>query len=175
MKQTFVNGPKFFVLCILVLAITSCAKHYVKPKAPAVNPDHVLAFTCEKTFKVINDQPSKEDKAVGRSGIGTFYVALHTFTEEAARLLTEELTKRGMRPAVDAEKVIRLAVTDIKIFDRFSYNCILEMDVDINNDYRHSFKANNVSPHGGKVWGGAITTMVTEVLNEDGFVDCIKK
>lgn len=166
---------KFFFTGILILLLAGCASHYVIPKASKVNSDHFRGFQSTKTFKVVNNQPSKENTAVGRSGIGTFYVSLHTFTEEAARLLTDELTQCGMTPSEDAEKIIELAITDIKIFDRFAYNCILEMDVDVNDDYKEHYKANNVSPHGQKVWDGAVTSMITELLNDDYFIEYIKK
>lgn len=175
MRRTNIYVRHLFLLYITALFFTGCT-HYVLPEAQDIDPAYVPEFRSTKTFRIINDQPSKEKMEFGKSGIGTFYGTLHEFTNEAVKLTTSELSKRGMTSAVDGEKIIKLAITNVEALDRFVYNCVVTMDVETNSEYKTTINANRISMSGGQgLWGGAITNIVTELLKNETIIAYLKK
>jgi len=163
------------LLCLTALLFTGCS-HYVIPEPQGIDPAYVPAFTSTKTFQITNNQPSKEKMEFGESGIGTFYGTLSEFTNEAVKLTTSELKKRGMTSSDDGEKVIKLAITHVEALDRFVYNCVIAMDVETKNGYQTTINANRISMSGGQgLWGGAITNVVTELLKDENIIAYLKE
>ncbi|MCP3872668.1 MAG: hypothetical protein GY699_05855 [Desulfobacteraceae bacterium] len=175
MRKISIYACNLYFMCITVLFLAGCS-HYVLPKAQAVNPDEISKFKSTKTFRIINNQPSNEKTKFGNFGIGGFYGTLHEFTTEAVRLSTAELSQRGMTFDDDGEKVIKLAITKVEVWDRFVLNCLIDMDVETNSGYKTTINANKISGSGGQaLWGGAITAIVTELLKNETIIDYLKE
>jgi hypothetical protein len=175
MRRINIYACSLFLLCLTAIFFTGCS-HYVLPEAQAVNPDKISKFRSTKTFRIINNQPSKEKTKFLKFGIGGFYGTLHEFTNEAVRLSTDELSQRGMTFDDDGEKVIKLAITRVQALDRFVVNCFIDMDVETNSGYKTTIKSNKISGSAGQaLWGGAITAIVTELLENETIIKYLKE
>lgn len=166
---------KLVFALIITFVLTSCAKIHHLPVAQQVDPQNIQEFNIDKSFSVINNQPSRERLILGKFYLGSFYSSLFEFTDVAVASLNSELSQRGMTISDDAEKVLKLAVTDAQISEvGFRWKCAVSLDIETDEGYKASYVVNNLTPSNTRVCGGAITMAITELLKDQKVISYLK-
>ncbi len=168
----------FFVVFILSIVLSGCGGvFHISPKPQNVNSTRIGELNFTKTVNIINNQPSKDKFTIGTS-IGRNYISeLNDFTKAAVELLSAELSQRGMTISKEASKEIKLAVTGVELTERgFRWNCKVYLNVIAGKNYETALNAHNLSPaHQDRVCGGAITLVITELMNDKEFLDYLNE
>ncbi len=176
MKHITINAYILFVVFVLTVALTGCKNHHFPPIPQPVNPERIQKFKSTKMFVIINNQPSKDKLLIGKTFGHRFYSSLHEYSDAAVKLLARELKKRGMTSADDAAKVLKLSVSYAQLVDKnYRYYCSVSMTVETDEGYNLDSKANHQSSSIQKVCGGAITVAITNILNDEKFINYLKE
>jgi hypothetical protein len=161
---------------IITFGLTSCAKIHHLPVAQQVDSRNIQEFNINKSFRVINNQPSKENLILGKFYLGSFYSSLFEFTDAAVKSLNSELSQRGMTISNDADKVLKLAVIDAQISEvGFRWKCAVSLDIETEEGYKSRYIVNNLTPSNTRVCGGAITLAITDLLNDQQVISYLNE
>ena len=175
MKRSSIFQPisivSFFMLLLLLMNCT----HHLVPDAQRINEERVPELALNKGITIINMQTSTEEVTF-LSGVDTYKGNLKEWTDEAVRLLKLELQKRGASLSPDAEKVIKLSVTEAKLVQgAIRLRCDLSLHVETADGYSADYYVENLS--GGdhaRASGGAITLALTEMFNDEKIINYLK-
>lgn len=106
-------GALFALGVVSVLALSACTVTYApRPEAletplPRLNGAAQIAL--------INAQPDKSAREIGKAGFGTMHGDLYTWTESAIALMRAELARAGASEQSGASKTLKVAVTEAKL------------------------------------------------------------
>lgn len=157
-------------LFVFLLLLMSCSRH-LRPEMQRVNEQRVPEFSLNQEITIINMQPSTEEISIV-AGMNTYKVNLKELTDEAVKLLNLELQKRGASLSPDAEKVIKLSVTEAKFIPggfRLGYD--VNLHAETGDGYGANYYVENRSGGGvARASGGAITLAITELFNDEKII-----
>ena len=152
------------VAAIGISAAAACTHVYVPRKYPVANTT-IASFANHPTVQMTNTAESR-NTIVGSQGAHKWIGDLHTWTDVAIGLLTDELGKRGVTFVTDGKKTLKLSITRAQIFWGFAaIRCILNLHVETGDGHSFEFEGNNASP--GTLYravDGSVTRAVEALL-----------
>lgn len=171
---------RLFCLAVLVAFVLGIgcvrAVHYV-PKEYPVHPEAVSKFEGSQAVHVVNVTPDRGEILLGcDSGVVNYMADLRKWTDTAASLLKTELQKKGCTiGGEDAQKDLKLAITDGSVVIGFIFDCTLEFRVETGEGYIGNYKARNKGFTYTRAFDGVITRGVIAILNDSNIIEYITK
>jgi len=177
------NKKQLLPICIIVCLISfvflmGCTSRiYVTPSPQKVNVATIEEFVIMNDITIINDQPSTELMTFGISVGRHFQGRLNEFTDAVVESLSTELKQRGLMIAENANKTIKVGVTDAEYSEvGFRYKCTILLRVTTDSEYATIIESDNFSPaHPDRVCGGAITLAIGELFNDKKFIEYLRE
>lgn len=168
-------------LLLIVLAFLVGCTHNYSVKPFPIKPELVPEMNVNNSVRIVNAQ-DKETNNVFYSVGGSKWVGdLGEWTEQAAGLLKFEMKKRNINITEDANKILKLAITEGELDSEFSgIRCVVKLKVEAGNGYIQIYEGNhlNSSPfaeqaryHAG---AGAVTRAVTDLLNDRKIIEYLE-
>lgn len=115
MNKVIGNGFSKLAVVTLAIAMTSgCAVFHV-PKADPIAAGAVPIIHGKGTISLVNNQPDKTVRPLGRAGFGKLQGDLNSWTEAAVALLGSEVNKAGLKVQSGGEKTIKVTVVEVKL------------------------------------------------------------
>ena len=168
------------LLLILLAFLVGCTHNYSVKPFP-IKPDLIPDMNIKNSVHIVNAQ-DKGTNNVFYSKAGSKWVGdLGDWTENAAELLKFEMKKRNITISENANKVLKLTITEGKLDSEFAgIRCVVKLKVEAGNGYTQIFEGNhrNSSPfaeqaryHAG---AGAVTKAVTDLLNDRKIIEYLE-
>lgn len=167
--------PFLAVGLLLLVILAGCTHKYVPEEYP-IKPGMVPEFKGNQEITIINAQGSSEEVLIGSQGFHKWYGDLQKWTSTAIGVLKTELANQGIPVSDNAEKKLKLAVTNVNIyFEFFTIRCVLNLKVETGDGYSREFKGDNASPATlYRACAGAVTRAVAAMLNDDTIIAYLK-
>jgi len=170
---------KFFVVFgMLIITISGCGPRYVVPDRLPMKDGFIEDFHSDVAIQLVNANTAEDIIPTGKrlfdnkdSKCGKIECAeLHLWTGQLIEILEEELKKRGIKVAPDAEKVLKIKIKDINFylpFMAFHVRTWIKFNVDVGGIYSKSLIGRGKSGGTGlRAYGNAILWSVVEILND---------
>ena len=168
------------LLFIVLACLVGCTHNYSVKPFP-IKPDQIPDIKIKNPVHIVNDQDRGANVVFYSVGGSKWIGDLGDWTEQAAGLLKFEMTKRDITISENANKVLKLAITEGKLDSEFSgIRCVVKLKVTAGNGYTQIYEGNhrNSSPfaeqaryHAG---AGAVTRAVTDLLNDRKIMDYLE-
>ena len=168
-------------LLLTVFAYLAGCTHNYSVKPFPIKPELLPELNIKKSVHITNVQNQGKNN-VFKSGAGSKWIGdLGEWTGQAVDLLKFELNKKNVNITDDADKILKLAITEGKLSTEFSgIRCVVLLKVVAGNGYTQIYEGNhrNSSPfaeqaryHAG---AGAITRAVTDLLNDRKIIEYLE-
>lgn len=166
------------VFGILIITISGCGPRYVMPDRLPMKDGFITDFHSDVTIQLVNANTPEDVIPTAKrlmnnkeSKCGKIECAeLHLWTGQLIDILEEELNKRGIKVAPDAEKVLKIKITDINFyvpFMAFHVRTWVKFNVDVGGVYSKSLIGRGKSGGTGlRAYGNAMLWSVIEILND---------
>ena len=166
---------------LIVLAYLFGCTHNFNVKPFPIKPDLLPKLDINKSVQIVNVQ-DKGKSNIFKSGAGSKWIGdLGQWTEGAVDLLKFELNKQNVTIADDADKVLKLAITEGKLISEFAgIRCVVKLKVEAGNGYTQKYEGNhrNSSPIAQQArryaGAGAVTRAVTDLLNDRNIIEYLE-
>ena len=163
----FIGSRKLLVLLLILIGFAGCT-HRVSIEQYPMKEGMVTAFLGELPVNVINAQDSTDEELIGQLGFHKYLANLQEWTDTAIKVLKTELNDRNIVTSIEAEKEIKLAITDVNFYQgAFSIRCKLDLKVETGDGDTMEFTGDNNSPWTlYRACGGAVVRAVGAMLND---------
>ena len=163
---TSIGSRKLLVLLLILIGFAGCT-HRIPVEQYPMKEGMVTASLGEGPVHVINAQDSTGEELIGQMGFHKYLANFHEWTDTAIRVLETELHDRNIMTTTEAEKKLKLAITDVNFYPGgFSIRCKLELEVETGDGDTIEFTGDNNSPWTlYRACGGAVVRAVAEMLN----------
>jgi hypothetical protein len=167
-----VSSRKLLALVLILFAFVGCTHRLVIKQYP-MKEGMVPNFAGLQPVNIINAQDSAEEVLIGQILVVHKYLAnLQEWTDTAVKVLKSELHERNIATNIEAQKKIKLAITDVEL--SFA-GCTLNLKVETGDGYTRMFTGDNNSPWKiNRACGGAVTRAVAAMLNDDTILAYLK-
>ena len=161
-----IGSRRLLVLLLILIGFAGCT-HRISVEQYPMKEGMVTSFLGEQPVHVVNAQDSTDEELIGQMGFDKYVANLHEWSDTAIRVLETELHHRNIVTAVDAEKEIKLAITDVNFYQGgFSIRCKLDLKVETGDGDTMEFTGDNNSPWTlYRACGGAVVRAVAAMLN----------
>lgn len=162
-----IGSRKLLVLLLILIGFAGCT-HRVSVEQYPMKEGMVTSFLGEQPVHVINAQDSADEELIGQLGFHKYLANLQEWTDIAIRVLETELHDRNIVTTTEAEKEIKLAITDVDFYQgAFSIRCKLDLKVETGDGDAKVFTGDNNSPWTlYRACGGAVVRAVGAMLND---------
>jgi len=166
------------VFGILIFTLSGCGPHYVMPTRLPMKAGLIKDFHSDVTIQLVNANTPEDVIPTGKrlmnnkdTKCGKIECAeLHLWTGQLIEILEEELNKRGIKVAPNAETVLKIKIKDINFyapFMGFHVRAWVDFNVDVGGVYSKSFIGRGKSGVNGlKAYGNAMLWSAVEILND---------
>jgi hypothetical protein len=163
---------KLLALLLILFGFAGCTHRLVVEQYP-MKEGMVPNFAGPQPVNIINAQDSAEEVFIGQILVVHKYLAnLQQWTDTAVKVLKSELHERNIATNIEAQKKIKLAITDVEL--GFA-GCTLNLKVETGDGYTRIFTGDNNSPWKlNRACGGAVTRAVAAMLNDDTILAYLK-
>ena len=168
------------LLLIVLVFLVGCTHNYSVKPFP-IKPELVPAMHVTDSVQILNVQSEGKNYVFRRAGSNKWIGDLGDWTENAVDLLKFELKKRNINITEDANKILKIAITEGKLSGEFGGSrCVVKLKVEAGNGYTQIYEGNhlNSSPfaqqaryHAG---AGAVTRAVTDLLNDRKIIEYLE-
>ena len=168
-------------LILIVLAYLVGCTHNYSVKPFPIKPDLVPDLEVKSEIRIVNAQDKGTNNVFYSIGGSKWVGDLGDWTEQAAELLKFEMKKRNIIISENANKILKLAITEGKLDSEFAgIRCVVKLKVKAGNGYTQIYEGNhrNSSPfaeqaryHAG---AGAVTRAVTDLLNDRKIIEYLE-
>jgi hypothetical protein len=154
-------------LAFLLLLLSGC-RIGVVPEPPPLSANVASSLTASGPVSVVNAQPSNETIEIGTAGVGTMTGSLHVWMGAAVDLMKSELTKRSVRIAEHAPKVLRFAVVNASLQGGIMTSTVtVQMTVETGDGRRVLLRGGGSSLQPPRAANEAVTDAVRAVLLDE--------
>jgi hypothetical protein len=157
---------KFLVPLLILIGFAGCT-HRVSVEQYPMKEGMVTSSLGEGPVNVINAQDSVGEELIGQIGFDKYLANLQEWTDIAIKVLKTELNDRNIMTNTEAEKTLKLAITDANFYQAaFAIRCKLDLRVEIGYGDTMEFTGDNNSPWTlYRACGGAVVRAVAAMLN----------
>ena len=163
----FIGSRKLLVLLLILIGFAGCT-HRISVEQYPMKEGMVTSFLGEQPVNVINAQDSADEELIGQIGFHKYLANLQEWSATATKVLKTELHDRNIVTTIEAEKEIKLAITDVNFYQgAFSIRCKLDLKVETGDGDTMEFTGDNNSPWTlYRACGGAVVRAVGAMLND---------
>ena len=157
---------KFLVPLLILIGFAGCT-HRVSVEQYPMKEGMVTSSLGEGPVNVINAQDSVGEELIGQLGFHKYLANLQEWTDIAIKVLETELHDRNIVTNTEAEKTLKLAITDANFYQgAFAIRCKLDLRVETGEGDTMEFTGDNNSPWTlYRACGGAVVRAVAAMLN----------
>jgi len=168
-------------LLLIVLAYLVGCTHNFSVKPFPIKPDLLPELNIKNSVHIVNAQNQGKNTVFKRGGGSKWIGDLGEWTGQAVDLLKFELNKQNVTITDDADKILKLAITEGKLSSEFSgIRCVVILKVEAGNGYTQKYEGNhrNSSPIAEQArryaGAGAVTRAVTDLLNDREIIEYLE-
>lgn len=161
-----IGSRKLLILLLILVGFAGCT-HRVPVEQYPMKAGMVTASLGQGPVNVINAQESTGEELIGQLGFHKYLANLHDWTDTAIKVLETELHDRNIMTTTEAEKELKLAITDVNLYQgAFAIRCKLDLKVETGDGDTIEFTGDNNSPWTlYRACGGAVVRAVAAMLN----------
>jgi hypothetical protein len=162
----------------VVWALAGCSYQLlVNPANRPLPPDIYEAPTDALPIQIINAQDDRQQVLI-HPGVIRYYGVMHDWTQIAADLLHEELSRRGIEIVPDASKKIMLRVLNAQLFTSSNSStglAYVRLNLEVQDSHASSiiFEGSHSDSDVNTAAGAAITSAVAAFLRDPVLVNLI--
>ena len=170
-----IGSRKLLVLLLILVGFAGCT-HMVPIEQYPMKEGMVTSSLEGGPVDVINAQDLTGQELIGQFGFHKYFANMHDWTDTAIKVLETELHDRNVMTTTQAEKKLKLAITDANIFQgAFAIRCKLDLKVETGDGDTLEFTGDNNSPWTHyRACGGAVVRAVAAMLNHPNILYYLK-
>lgn len=168
------------LLLVAIVCLVGCTHNFSVKPFP-IKADLLPKLNIEKSVQIVNAQDQGTKNVFYSVGGSKWIGDLGEWTDQAAGLLKFELNKQNVTITDDADKILKLAITEGKLVSEFSgIYCVVKLKVEAGNGYTQKYEGNhrNSSPIAEQArhyaGAGAVTRAVTDLLNDRKIIEYLE-
>ena len=173
----FSRARILFIVIVMLIGIIGCTHRYT-PKQYPLKPGMAPEFSGGHPISLINVQESTDEVLICKTEFNEkLFGNLQEWTDSVIGLLRSELEKRDIVPTEDADKQLRISVTQAKVETTvFTIRCFIYLKVETGDGYEKEIEINSGSFAGiyERACDGAVTRAVAAILNDDTILAYLK-
>lgn len=170
-----IGSRRLLVLLIILIGFAGCT-HRVSVEQYPMKEGMVTATLGEGPVSVINVKDAMGEELIFQMGFHKYFANLHEWTDTAIKVLEKELHDRNIMTTPEAEKKLKLAITDVNLYQgAFAFRCKLDLQVETGAGDNMEFVGDNNSPWTlYRACGGAVVRAVAAMLNHPNILYYLK-
>ncbi len=159
---------------LLTLVLFGCTVRHV-PEISSLAPGQVPDFRPAGPVKLVNAQPSSEN-SISPLPPGNLSVNYREYTDSALELIRKEISNRGGMISGNAPKVIKLAITNIRIESPpSSFTCIINYTIETGDRYLRQFQVTSSNWNVYVAIDNCVANVAISVLNNKNVLSYLEK
>lgn len=172
--KTTIPTPIF--VTVLLFLVSACTHHYT-PTPDRYPIEKITDFKPTATINIVNAQPSDADFLYAAGGGHEHYGKLNAWTDVAITIAKQELKKRGMSAAPNANKTLKMSVVHGNIeFGMWRSRGAITLNIETGDGYEKTYRTENATPGGiHYAIDGALMRAVVAMFNDDDVAAYLSK